>query len=88
MENDITNISLKNYFKENSRYTAISKWSIIQVLLKVSEGLQLYYKRDPDTVVSCEVQEAFKNTFFHRTPSVAAFKISRYISQLFLSCLL
>ena len=37
-----------------------------------SSGLQLYEKRDSGQVFSCEFGEISKNTFFYRTPLVAA----------------
>ena len=36
------------------------------------EGLQLYSKKSPTQVFSCEVCEIFKNGFFYRTPPVAS----------------
>ena len=35
-------------------------------------GLQLYCKRLQHKVFSCEICKVFKNTFFYRTPPVAA----------------
>ena len=40
-------------------------------------GLQLYYKRGFGTGVFCEFCEISKNTFFYRTPLVAASKASK-----------
>ena len=36
------------------------------------EGLQLYQKETPTQVFSCEYCEILKNSFFYRTPLVAA----------------
>ena len=45
-------------------------------IFKGKKGLQLYLKRDSTQVFSCEYCEIFKNTFFYRTPPVAAFLLS------------
>ena len=46
----------------------------ISFLMKVqASGLQLYLKKETVTqVLSCELCESFKNTFFYRAPLVAA----------------
>ena len=38
------------------------------------EALQLYYKKTPTQVFSCEYCEIFKNNLFYRTPLVATSK--------------
>ena len=37
-----------------------------------AQGMQLYLKKTPTKVFSCEVSEIFKNNFFYRTPPVTA----------------
>ena len=34
--------------------------------------MQLYFKKSPTQVFSCEYVEIFKNSFFYRTPQVTA----------------
>ena len=35
-------------------------------------GMQIYFKKTPSQVLSCEFYEIFKSNFFNRTPPVAA----------------
>ena len=46
-------------------------WSLFLITFR-SEGLQLYLKETPTQVFFCEYCEIFKNSYFHRTPRVAA----------------
>ena len=39
--------------------------------------LQLYYKKTPTQVFTCEYSEVFINSYFDRTPPVAAFEFFR-----------
>ena len=50
----------------------VEKQSFEVVLEKRCSEKQLYQKRDTGTGVSCEFCEICKNTFFDRTPPVAA----------------
>ena len=49
-------------------------WSLFLKSLQ-TEDLQLYLKKSPAQVFSCEVCEIFKNTFFYGTTPVAAFAL-------------
>ena len=44
-------------------------WSLFLKTLQ-AEGLQLYFKKSPIQVFSCEVCKIFRNTFFQRKPPV------------------
>ena len=47
--------------------------TVVSFLIKLRpEGLQLYYEKIPTQAFACEYCEIFKNSFFYRTPSVAA----------------
>ena len=54
------------YSQENN---CVGVSSFIKLL---ASSLQLYYKETPTQMFSCEFCEIFKNTFFQRTPLVAA----------------
>ena len=47
------------------------------------EALQYYQKETPTLVFSCEVCEIFKDTFFYRTPPVAASGDNKSHTRLF-----
>ena len=49
----------------------------------------IYWKETSTQVLSCEYCEIFKNSFFHRTPLVAAFVLRNYLwwCNLFLAIL-
>ena len=61
-------------------------------LINKPEGLQRYQKETPTQVCSCEYCEIFKNSFFYRTPLVAAsVQVSPrvvHLSSLSFKCLL
>ena len=59
---------LRNFVKLTGKHLCQSLFSN---KLQVS-GLQLYQKRNFSTGVSCEFCEISKNTFFYKTPLVAA----------------
>ena len=49
-------------------------WSLFLISLQ-DEGLQLYFKKAPAQVLSFEICEIFRNTFFYGTPPVTAFAL-------------
>ena len=58
-------------------------WSIFLIKLQAwspATGLQRYLKETPTQVLSCEICEIFKNTFFNITPPVAASEQTQEIS--------
>ena len=57
-------------FLQNSQENSCTR---VSFLIKLQTwGLQLYYKRDSSTGVSCEICEIFKNTFFYTALLVVA----------------
>ena len=57
-------------------------WSLLKNL--EAEGLQLYQKKTPTQVFSCEVCKIFKERIFYRTPPVAASALQVAASVFFL----
>ena len=58
-------------------------WSLFLKSLQ-GKDLQLYLKKSPTQVFSCEVGEMFKNMFFKRTPPVTASALPVAASVFFL----
>ena len=64
--------SVKTVFLESSQNSQENTCARVSFLIKLQvSGLQLYYKRDSGTDVSCEFCKIFKNTFSYRAPQVA-----------------
>ena len=70
--------------KNVTRKTVYQRLFLIK--LQGGKGLQLYSKETPTQVFSCEIGEIFKNTFFYRTPLVAAFEIKNVFNFQRLTC--
>ena len=72
--------------KSEILWRAVKSWSIKKLFLKISqysqekrpEGLQLYFKKVPIKVLSCEYCKSFKNIYFEEHLRMAAFKICSF----------
>ena len=61
----------KNFTKFTGKHLCMSLFFNKVAGLRPS-GLQIYYNETPTQVFSCEYCQIFKNSFFNRTPLVAA----------------
>ena len=68
--------AFKNFSKFTGKYLCQSRFFNKVVVV----GIATLLKETPTQVFSCEFWEIFKNTFFYRTPSVAASKGCKYMS--------